>query len=393
MEIIRLNSKLRFWMLLIMIVIALMIAGQISFAFNETDLSDLIFSEMLYVLIEIICIISIIMIFRQMFKLFVGIMFSMALIIFSISIVAAIMDEEFGSLVIGCVLASFFLLPGIKIKKLGNEFYSNEKLNHSKLLKNNIRFNCWVIIFLAYIIIYGILSIICIGDIGYYDEFDKPVTLGFAIGGPIVCFLSIINLFYMYSYNYKGLNSTSLICGILTFPLGIILLFGRRSMIRTIINLLENLSNDANLFTCKNWHIREFCVDKTFDQESLLDIFYNETNEKIQFAALKKIEIQDYTLTKKEFKKKVVQLLDKLIRKDKSIIYTSKLEEIQWLIKTIITSRNSAIQIINVFKEVFSKDLIEELKCLSSNYIDIKNCLSEFIEFGIVEGEYPHKMI
>ncbi len=42
---------------------------------------------------------------------------------------------------------------------------------------------------------------------------------------------------------------------------------------------------------------------------------------------------------------------------------------------------------------MFDKDLITELKSLSSNYIVIESYLSCFIKYEIVQSKYPHELV
>lgn len=100
-------------------------------------------------------------------------------------------------------------------------------------------------------------------------------------------------------------------------------------------------------------------------------------------------------LTKEErentdYRQKIIQL-NQLIQTDKKSIFgSSNSSEIRKLIDELCTEKEKAEYLLTVYRQMFTIDLIEELKKLTSSYSDIKENCKRFIELGIVSKEYPH---
>jgi len=69
--------------------------------------------------------------------------------------------------------------------------------------------------------------------------------------------------------------------------------------------------------------------------------------------------------------------------KDKIIEITTKLSN----------NKENAESLLQYYESNFDKDLISDLKSLSSNYSDIKSYVYPFIKLGIIAEEYPHDRI
>lgn len=91
----------------------------------------------------------------------------------------------------------------------------------------------------------------------------------------------------------------------------------------------------------------------------------------------------------------VIIKLNSLIDKErtKGLFGKSVKNEINNLIGENNKSKNDALNLIKSYNLKFKTDLIEDLKSLSSSYDAIKEVLSIFIEFNVVENMYPHKLI
>jgi hypothetical protein len=67
-------------------------------------------------------------------------------------------------------------------------------------------------------------------------------------------------------------------------------------------------------------------------------------------------------------------------------------EDILTLLTDYCTSREVAIDLIKAYEQTYGTDLISALTQLSDRYDEIKKYVGVFIDFGIVEQEYPHNL-
>lgn len=65
-------------------------------------------------------------------------------------------------------------------------------------------------------------------------------------------------------------------------------------------------------------------------------------------------------------------------------------KEILKLLEQIIDSKENGEIVLKNYGQLFSGDLIEELKSLSNSYEKIKTYVQKFIDFGIILDKYPH---
>jgi hypothetical protein len=103
---------------------------------------------------------------------------------------------------------------------------------------------------------------------------------------------------------------------------------------------------------------------------------------------------ESFTETREiEFSETTLLDLRKKILRQKQSIFGKKTDEILELLSRLITTKQKGLDIIVAYENQFGVSIIDELKSLSSNYGTIKENLKQFIEFEIVENEYPHKII
>lgn len=94
-----------------------------------------------------------------------------------------------------------------------------------------------------------------------------------------------------------------------------------------------------------------------------------------------------------DYNAKVLQLNNLIKIEKKSLLVQVKDKEIRQLITTLCPNRVEAEYLLMVYPQLFSNDLIEDLKKLSSNYEVIKEYCLTFIDLGIVSTSYPHKRL
>lgn len=85
--------------------------------------------------------------------------------------------------------------------------------------------------------------------------------------------------------------------------------------------------------------------------------------------------------------------LHKLIDKEKRRIFSTQNETIINLIKEMITDKNSFFQVNDTYKKQYSTDLLKHLMSISSSYGTIYYYVEPFINIGVCEKEFPHKII
>jgi len=127
------------------------------------------------------------------------------------------------------------------------------------------------------------------------------------------------------------------------------------------------------------------------DNNSTIDKIINSdlsTNEKTNIEVLSKnktsVDISDDNIKK----------LRELIKAEKKGIFGSdNKSDILDLLKSMISTKETAQMVIDEYNRLFNKSLIIELKSLTTSYDGIKEYLSCFFEYGIVKTEYPHDLI
>jgi hypothetical protein len=224
---------------------------------------QLSFISATFTLIFLLNILIIFFLFKQKFNLIIGFSFLSGLLVLAFGIYAGSNDEDFiGGVALGFVLATLIIFTGLKLKKSAKTFFSVEKLNHSQILQDDIRLNAWVILLIVFTMLYANLGMMGLNDIGYFEEFTLPIALVFAIDGPLLSLLCIVSLIFVYNYNYKNLKVSLLIAGILSLPLGVILLAGRIRIIKLLFRMVKSFEKDPYMAAHHNFYIREILVNK-----------------------------------------------------------------------------------------------------------------------------------
>jgi hypothetical protein len=92
--------------------------------------------------------------------------------------------------------------------------------------------------------------------------------------------------------------------------------------------------------------------------------------------------------------KSLVIKLNSLIKSDKnSFLGANNGSEIIQLLNDLCTTKDTAIHLLKTYHQLYRKDLIDDLKSLSSSYDKIKDFCKVFIDYGIISGRFPHERI
>jgi len=189
---------------------------------------------------------------------------------------------------------------------------------------------------------------------------EKYSTLKSLAG--IINFIAWLNLIAgiiiaIYS-NGEKLGTIGIVTSVVSGLVGFVLLLSFGKLIQITLDIRENQI-------------------KTRDETTTIEAI----NE--NFADSKEIEFSEMNLLD----------LRKLILKQKQKIFRKNNNELLELLSRLITTRQKGLDIILAYEKQFGVNIIDELKSLSTNYGTIKENLKQFIEFEIIENEYPHKMI
>lgn len=104
----------------------------------------------------------------------------------------------------------------------------------------------------------------------------------------------------------------------------------------------------------------------------------------------KNIDLIESEVQNEIYTKKLEELKEKISIEKKKFFGGSVTHEIDTLLKELCNTKDNAIYLIKAYNEVYSKDLISELKGLNTSYDSIKRNVFIFIELDIVEDKFPH---
>lgn len=85
--------------------------------------------------------------------------------------------------------------------------------------------------------------------------------------------------------------------------------------------------------------------------------------------------------------------LHDIIEKQKSSLFRRKYRDNTIsVLNVLIPSRKDAIEVIKTYRSKFSKNITSELEGLTSSYNLKMEYLKKFVDYGLVEEEYPHRL-
>jgi hypothetical protein len=88
-----------------------------------------------------------------------------------------------------------------------------------------------------------------------------------------------------------------------------------------------------------------------------------------------------------------ISSLHKLIVSEKRKVFSGSNKLIIERIEEIVKDTKSFFSLNKMYKELYSNDLIEHLKSISSSYGTIYYYMKPFIKLGLCEEDFPHKII
>jgi hypothetical protein len=86
--------------------------------------------------------------------------------------------------------------------------------------------------------------------------------------------------------------------------------------------------------------------------------------------------------------------LHDLIKHQKSSLFRRKYKyQIISIINFLVSSRKDAIDLIDSYRKKYDKNITSELEGLTSSYNEKLEYLKKFVDYGLVEEEYPHRLV
>ena len=93
------------------------------------------------------------------------------------------------------------------------------------------------------------------------------------------------------------------------------------------------------------------------------------------------------------YKKKLYRINDLISVQQKKITLSDETTELQSVLRSMAKTKVEGIHLINIYKQVFRKDLIEELKKVNNMNGAIAKNVSVFVDLGLIDPQYPHDKI
>jgi len=109
---------------------------------------------------------------------------------------------------------------------------------------------------------------------------------------------------------------------------------------------------------------------------------------KHQVQNYSKVPVESYAY--REFM--LIKLHDHIEKQKNSLFRRKYKDSIILLMNVLIPSRQDAIEIIDLYRRKYNKNITSELEGLTSSYDLKREYLKKFIDYGLVEEEYPHRL-
>ena len=144
-------------------------------------------------------------------------------------------------------------------------------------------------------------------------------------------------------------------------------------------------------FNCWYWKINQRIQLMEEQNELLKEVLKNKEYQKADNSE----NIANKESSKSVHKEIDLEKLKTLIEKEKNknIFGKSSRSEIIDLIESHCESKNDCINLIDNYSIKYGSNLINDLKALSTSYEGIKQMLSVFITYEVVEKNHPHEII
>jgi hypothetical protein len=201
----------------------------------------------------------------------------------------------------------------------------------------------------------------------------------------------------MYLQAYKTVNVKQAI----QFEMGVIKQFKTLGNLRRIFFFLTwteiTIAIILFVYTNKNSHVLGETLSYILYSLAAFVILFAFAENLLLAVAKKKNKsgknksIQTVTLNSKE---QMIDTLHNLIEKQKCSIFRKRYTKyILSILDKLVPSRHDAIRILEIYKTRYRKKLNGELEGLTSSYELKKEYMRKFIDFKLVEEEYPHRLI
>ncbi len=143
-------------------------------------------------------------------------------------------------------------------------------------------------------------------------------------------------------------------------------------------------------FNCWYWKINQRIQLMEEQNELLKEVLKNKEYQKENSENVVN-KVSSKSVHKEIDLEKLKTLVEK--EKNKNIFGKSSRSEIIDLIESHCESKNDCINLIDNYRLKYDSNLINDLKALSTSYEGIKQMLSVFITFEVVEKNHPHEII
>lgn len=144
-------------------------------------------------------------------------------------------------------------------------------------------------------------------------------------------------------------------------------------------------------FNCWYWKINQRIQLMEEQNELLKELLKNNEYQKADNSENIVNKVNPKSVHKEIDFEKLKTLIEK--EKNKNIFGKSSRSEIIDLVESYCESKNDCINLIDNYRLKYDSNLINDLKALSTSYDGIKQLLSVFIIFEVVEKNHPHEMI
>ncbi len=112
---------------------------------------------------------------------------------------------------------------------------------------------------------------------------------------------------------------------------------------------------------------------------------------------IRKHQEQDYTKVSVDsyaYRELMLNKLRDLIERQKKSLFRRKYKDgIISILNVLVPSRQDAIEIIDIYRGKYRKNIISELEGLTSSHELKMEYLKKFVNYGLVEEEYLHKLV
>ncbi len=199
----------------------------------------------------------------------------------------------------------------------------------------------------------------------------------------------------MYDEDYKKETDATIFGGLLLLAQILIYLFGPTTFTRQDYTTYLSIYYVIALFfriIISVWVVK---IAKRQNRNSTLwgiFAFFIPSIALIIIGQTKKIFNEKFTNISRDAVDNISELHNSII-KEKKKIFSGENENIINLIESIFIDKNAFFANCEIYKNRYSKDIIEHLISISSSYGIINYYMSPFMKLGVCENTYPYKLL